>query len=68
MQVEVSEIPVGIEDAIVVARCSRRAPHDAEARDPVRAGYGKCRACGCKGYSPKGGGYCHCGHNFTQHW
>lgn len=36
---------------------------------PVFAGWGACKSCGCTGYLSKGDGHTckSCGHHFTQH-
>ena len=41
-------------------------PHDPQ-EDPIKAGQGSCRSCGCTGYRPDKPNYCGCGHHFSQH-
>lgn len=43
---------------------------DPKKQEPIFAGWGACRSCGCSGYIQGGAGYQNCkscGHHFSQH-
>jgi len=43
---------------------------DPQEHNPIFAGWGACKSCGCSGYIQGGAGYqsCKtCGHHFSQH-
>lgn len=54
-------------DSILVELPQQPVSPDPQEEDPIKAGYGSCRSCGCTGYKPGKPSYCECGHHFSQH-